>query len=403
MNQFFTSESVTCGHPDKVCDQIADRILDEMLMQDPESRSACEVTCATDQVHIFGEVTTAAKVDYEAVARNVIAEIGYTAPGRGFDADSCRITVDLHEQSPDIAMGITRRGKSEELNSGAGDQGMMFGSACRETETLMPLPIELAHGLVKRLEQVRRTRELPYLLPDGKAQVTVEYEDERPKRVSAVILSAQHREDVDIETIRTDIRQHVIVPAIPKALLDEDTQIFINPTGRFVVGGPAGDSGLTGRKLIVDTYGGYARHGGGSFSGKDPTKVDRSGAYMARYIAKNIVAAGLAEKCEVQLGYSIGLSEPISVRIDTFGTEKVASSALYETVRKQVDLRPAAVIQKFGLTRPIYATVSCYGHFGNHAAAMPWEQTDLAEYLKRTFNRTGEQEIFTKSDDLCLI
>lgn len=403
MNQFFTSESVTCGHPDKVCDQIADRILDEMLMQDPESRSACEVTCATDQVHIFGEVTTAAKVDYEAVARNVIAEIGYTAPGRGFDADSCRITVDLHEQSPDIAMGITRRGKSEELNSGAGDQGMMFGSACRETETLMPLPIELAHGLVKRLEQVRRTRELPYLLPDGKAQVTVEYEDERPKRVSAVILSAQHREDVDIETIRTDIRQHVIVPAIPKALLDEDTQIFINPTGRFVVGGPAGDSGLTGRKLIVDTYGGYARHGGGSFSGKDPTKVDRSGAYMARYIAKNIVAAGLAEKCEVQLGYSIGLSEPISVRIDTFGTEKVASSALYETVRKQVDLRPAAVIQKFGLTRPIYATVSCYGHFGNHAAAMPWEQTDLAEYLKRTFNRTGEQEIFTKSNDLCLI
>lgn len=403
MNQFFTSESVTCGHPDKVCDQIADRILDEMLMQDPESRSACEVTCATDQVHIFGEVTTAAKVDYEAVARNVIAEIGYTAPGRGFDADSCRITVDLHEQSPDIAMGITRRGKSEELNSGAGDQGMMFGSACRETETLMPLPIELAHGLVKRLEQVRRTRELPYLLPDGKAQVTVEYEDERPKRVSAVILSAQHREDVDIETIRTDIRQHVIVPAIPKALLDEDTQIFINPTGRFVVGGPAGDSGLTGRKLIVDTYGGYARHGGGSFSGKDPTKVDRSGAYMARYIAKNIVAAGLAEKCEVQLGYSIGLSEPVSVRIDTFGTEKVASSALYETVRKQVDLRPAAVIQKFGLTRPIYATVSCYGHFGNHAAAMPWEQTDLAEYLKRTFNRTGEQEIFTKSNDLCLI
>lgn len=403
MNQFFTSESVTCGHPDKVCDQIADRILDEMLMQDPESRSACEVTCATDQVHIFGEVTTAAKVDYEAVARNVIAEIGYTAPGRGFDADSCRITVDLHEQSPDIAMGITRRGKSEELNSGAGDQGMMFGFACRETENLMPLPIELAHGLVKRLEQVRRTRELPYLLPDGKAQVTVEYEDERPKRVSAVILSAQHREDVDIETIRTDIRQHVIVPAIPKALLDEDTQIFINPTGRFVVGGPAGDSGLTGRKLIVDTYGGYARHGGGSFSGKDPTKVDRSGAYMARYTAKNIVAAGLAEKCEVQLGYSIGLSEPVSVRIDTFGTEKVASSALYETVRKQVDLRPAAVIQKFGLTRPIYAAVSCYGHFGNHAAAMPWEQTDLAEYLKRTFNRTGEQEIFTKNDDLCLI
>ncbi len=386
MNQFFTSESVTCGHPDKVCDQIADRILDEMLMQDPASRSACEVTCATNQVHIFGEVTTTAKVDYEAVARKVIAEIGYTALGRGFDSENCRITVDLHEQSPDIAMGITRRGKVEELNSGAGDQGMMFGFACRETESLMPLPIELAHGLVKRLERVRRIQELPYLLPDGKAQVTVEYEEDRPRRVSTVILSAQHCEEADIDTIRRDITQHVIVPTIPKGLLDEDTQIFINPTGRFVVGGPAGDSGLTGRKLIVDTYGGYARHGGGSFSGKDPTKVDRSGAYMARYIAKNIVAAGLADKCEVQLGYSIGLAEPVSVRIDTFGTEKMVKAALYEIVRKQVDLRPAAIIQKFGLTRPIYASVSCYGHFGNSAATMPWEQNDLAEQLKRSFN-----------------
>lgn len=386
MNQFFTSESVTCGHPDKVCDQIADRILDEMLMQDPASRSACEVTCATNQVHIFGEVTTTAKVDYEAVARKVIAEIGYTALGRGFDSENCRITVDLHEQSPDIAMGITRRGKVEELNSGAGDQGMMFGFACRETESLMPLPIELAHGLVKRLERVRRMQELPYLLPDGKAQVTVEYEEDRPRRVSTVIMSAQHCEEADIDTIRRDITQHVIVPTIPKGLLDEDTQIFINPTGRFVVGGPAGDSGLTGRKLIVDTYGGYARHGGGSFSGKDPTKVDRSGAYMARYIAKNIVAAGLADKCEVQLGYSIGLAEPVSVRIDTFGTEKMVKAALYEIVRKQVDLRPAAIIQKFGLTRPIYASVSCYGHFGNSAATMPWEQNDLAEQLKRSFN-----------------
>lgn len=386
MNQFFTSESVTCGHPDKVCDQIADRILDEMLRQDPESRSACEVTCVTDQVHIFGEVTTQAVVDYEAVARKVITEIGYTAPGRGFDADSCKIVVDLHEQSPDIARGITRRGKSEELNSGAGDQGIMFGFACRETESLMPLPIELAHGIVKRLERVRRIQELPYLLPDGKAQVTVEYENDWPKRVSTVILSTQHCEDVDIETIRKDITQHVIVPTIPSELMDENTQIFINPTGRFVVGGPAGDSGLTGRKLIVDTYGGYARHGGGSFSGKDPTKVDRSGAYMARYIAKNIVAAGLADKCEVQLGYSIGLSEPVSVRIDTFGTGKMAKAALYETVRKQVDLRPAAIIQKFGLTRPIYASVSCYGHFGNNAATMPWEQTDLAEYLKKVLN-----------------
>lgn len=386
MNQFFTSESVTSGHPDKVCDQIADRILDEMLRQDPDSRSACEVTCATDQVHIFGEVTTTAKVDYEAVARRVIAEIGYTAPGRGFDAESCKIVVDLHEQSPDIARGITRREKNGELNSGAGDQGMMFGFACRETENLMPLPIELAHGLVKRLERVRRTQELPYLLPDGKAQVTVEYEGDRPKRVSTVILSTQHCEDVEIETIRNDMRQHIIVPTIPKELLDQNTQIFINPTGRFVVGGPAGDSGLTGRKIIVDTYGGYARHGGGSFSGKDPTKVDRSGAYMARYIAKNIVAAGLADQCEVQLGYSIGLSEPVSVRIDTFGTEKLVRSALYDIVQKRVDLRPAAIIKKFELTRPVYASVSCYGHFGNNAVAMPWEQTDLAEDLKRALD-----------------
>lgn len=386
MNQFFTSESVTSGHPDKVCDQIADRILDEMLRQDPDSRSACEVTCATDQVHIFGEVTTTAKVDYEAVARRVIAEIGYTAPGRGFDAESCKIVVDLHEQSPDIARGITRREKNGELNSGAGDQGMMFGFACRETENLMPLPIELAHGLVKRLERVRRTQELPYLLPDGKAQVTVEYEGDRPKRVSTVILSTQHCEDVEIETIRNDMRQHIIVPTIPKELLDQNTQIFINPTGRFVVGGPAGDSGLTGRKIIGDTYGGYARHGGGSFSGKDPTKVDRSGAYMARYIAKNIVAAGLADQCEVQLGYSIGLSEPVSVRIDTFGTEKLVRSALYDIVQKRVDLRPAAIIKKFELTRPVYASVSCYGHFGNNAVAMPWEQTDLAEDLKRALD-----------------
>lgn len=386
MKQFFTSESVTCGHPDKICDQIADRILDELLMQDPESRSACEVTCAVDQVHIFGEVTTTAKVDYEAVARKVIAEIGYTASGRGFDAENCRITVDLHEQSPDIAMGITRRGKVEELNSGAGDQGMMFGFACRETESLMPFPIELAHGLVKRLERVRRTQELPYLLPDGKVQVTVEYERDQPRRVSNVILSAQHCEDVDIDTIRRDITQHVIVPTVPKGLLDEDTQIFINPTGRFVIGGPAGDSGLTGQKLMVDTYGGYARHGGGSFSGKDPTKVDRSGAYMARYIAKNIVAAGLADKCEVQISYSIGLAEPVSVRIDTFGMEKMVKSFLEGAVRKQVDLRPAAIIQKFELTRPIYAALSCYGHFGNHAVTMPWEQNELAEQLKRLFN-----------------
>lgn len=383
MNTYFTSESVTCGHPDKVCDQIADRILDAMLMQDPQSRSACEVTCATDQVHIFGEVTTTAKVDYEAIAQRAIAEIGYTAPGRGFDAKTCRIDVDLHEQSPDIAMGITRRIKAEELNSGAGDQGMMFGYACRETDSLMPLPIELAHSLAKRLEQVRRTEELPYLLPDGKTQVTVEYQGNTPKRISTVVLSAQHREEAELQTLRKDLIAHVIMPTLPKELTDEDTQFFINPTGRFVTGGPAGDSGLTGRKLIADTYGGYARHGGGSFSGKDATKVDRSGAYMARYIAKNVVAADLAEQCEVQISYSIGLAEPVSVRIDTFGTGRAVKSSLYEAVIRSVDLRPAAIIRQFGLTRPIYSNISCYGHFGSNARTMPWEQTDLAERLKK--------------------
>ena len=383
MNTYFTSESVTCGHPDKVCDQIADRILDELLAQDPGTRSACEVTCTTDQVHIFGEVTTEADVDYAAAARKVISEIGYTAPGRGFDAETCRVQVDLHEQSPDIAMGITRRLKAEELNSGAGDQGMMFGYACRETDSLMPLPIELAHSLAKRLEQVRRSGELPYLLPDGKTQVTVEYEDDRPKRIAAVIVSAQHREDAEIARLRSDLISHVIMPALPKGMTDQNTQFFINPTGRFVVGGPAGDSGLTGRKLIADTYGGCARHGGGAFSGKDATKVDRSGAYMARYIAKNIVAAGLADRCEVQLSYAIGLAEPISLRIDTFGTGRAARSALYEAVTSCVDMRPAAIIQKFSLTRPIFSKVSCYGHFGSNAADLPWEQTDLAPALRR--------------------
>ena len=383
MTTYFTSESVTCGHPDKVCDQIADRILDEMLRQDPASRSACEVTAATDQVHIFGEVTTAASVDYEAVARDVIAGIGYTAPGRGFDAKTCKITVDLHKQSPDIAMGISRHSEAEALNAGAGDQGMMFGYACRETSSFMPLPIELAHALAKRLEQVRRAEELPYLLPDGKTQVTVAYEDGVPKRISTVVLSTQHREDVDIETVRSDMISHVILPTLPGNLVDKDTQFFINPTGRFVIGGPAGDSGLTGRKLIVDTYGGYARHGGGAFSGKDATKVDRSGAYMARYIAKNVVAAGLADKCEVQLSYSIGLAEPVSVRIDTFNTNRVPEERIVEAVAKLTDLRPAAIIRKFGMTRPIYAQISCYGHFGSNASEMPWEKTDIAAQLEK--------------------
>lgn len=389
MNDCFTSESVTCGHPDKVCDQIADRILDEMLAQDPQSRSACEVTCATNQVHIFGEVTTSAKVDYEAIAREVIAEIGYTAPNRGFDAASCCIVVDLHEQSPDIAMGISRRIESEELNSGAGDQGMMVGFACRETNSLMPLPIELAHSLAKRLEQVRTTEELPYLLPDGKTQVTVEYKNNQPVRISTVIVSAQHRENVNIAKLRNDIISHVIVPTLPKQLIDTDTQFFINPTGRFVVGGPAGDSGLTGRKLMVDTYGGYARHGGGAFSGKDATKVDRSGAYVARYVAKNIVAAGLGDQCEVQLSYSIGLAEPVSVRIKTFGTGTVSEEAIRDAVMQLVDFRPSVIIRSFGLTRPIYSDISCYGHFGYNASRMPWEQTNLADRLKEIIMSGG--------------
>ncbi len=329
-------------------------------------------------MHIFGEVTTKASVDYPSIARLVIEEIGYTCPGRGFDAASCDIRIDLHKQSPDIARGISRRGEAEMLNSGAGDQGMMFGFACRETNSLMPLPIELANSLAKRLEHVRRTSELLYLLPDGKTQVTVEYEDDVPKRIANVIISTQHCEKIDIKTLRSDIINHVIYPTLPADMIDDTTQFFINPTGRFVIGGPAGDSGLTGRKIISDTYGGYARHGGGAFSGKDASKVDRSGAYMARYIAKNIVALKLADKCEVQLSYGIGLAEPIAVRIDTFGTEKVSKYSLYDAVLNSVDLRPAAIIQKFGLTAPIFSKVSCYGHFGNNASMMPWERTDLS-------------------------
>ena len=373
----FTSESVTCGHPDKVCDQVADKILDELLAQDPNSRVACEVTCAENQMHIFGEITSEAKVDYRAAARQVIAEIGYTQPGRGFDASSCEITVDLHHQSPDIARGITRSWEVDRLDAGAGDQGMMFGYACTQTESLMPLPIELAHELAKELEAARRSGELPFLMPDGKSQVTVDYEGDRPVRIASVLVSAQHSGDVPIEAVRDEVRRRVMQSVLPDEMLDDGTQFLVNPTGRFVYGGPAADSGLTGRKLIVDTYGGYARHGGGAFSGKDATKVDRSGAYMARYIAKNIVAQGLAGRCEVQLSYAIGLAEPMSVRIETFGTEKVDGGTLSRAIRNSVDMRPAAIIQRFGLTRPIFSNVSCYGHFGSNACLMPWEQTDL--------------------------
>ncbi len=380
---YFTSESVTRGHPDKLCDQIADRILDEILRQDPEAHVACEVTACTDQVHIFGEVSTDAEVDCEQLARQVIAEIGYTKPERGFDAENCRITVELHRQSPDIARGINRRGSEEDrLNAGAGDQGMMFGFACRQTEDLMPLPIELAHSLVRRLELVRRSGELPFLLPDGKSQVTVEYEGNRPIRIAAVVLAAQHEADIGIYELRSSLISHVILPTLPSGMIDDKTQFYINPTGRFVEGGPAADSGLTGRKLIVDTYGGYARHGGGAFSGKDASKVDRSGAYMARYMAKNIVAAGLAEQCEVQLSYAIGLAEPMSIRVDTFGTGKVSDAEICKAISDRVDCRPAAIIRKFDLTSPNFSRVSCYGHFGSNALTMPWEQTDLAASLR---------------------
>ncbi|MDD6856385.1 MAG: methionine adenosyltransferase [Oscillospiraceae bacterium] len=380
MTTFFSSESVTEGHPDKVCDQIADAILDALLEKDPHSHVACEVTAITDAVHIFGEITSAARVDYEAIARQVIQEIGYTKPGHGFDADSCKITVDVHQQSPDINMGVE---KADAMENGAGDQGMMFGYACRETDSLMPLPIELAHKLTKRLAYVRREGILSYLLPDGKAQVTVEYRDGVPARVDTVVVSSQHEADVSMDKLREDILVHVIRPVIPETMLDADTKYFINPTGRFCIGGPAGDSGLTGRKLIVDTYGGYARHGGGAFSGKDPSKVDRSGAYMARYLAKNVVAAGLADRCEIQISYAIGVAQPVSLLVDTFGTGVTSDESIQKLIRDTVDLRPSAIIDKLNLRTPVYRHTASYGHFGSNAQGLPWEQTDFAEKWRR--------------------
>ena len=379
MHTLFTSESVTKGHPDKVCDQIADAILDALLAQDPMSHVACEVTAITDAVHIFGEITTTAKVNYEQIARDTIRKIGYTEPGHGFDAETCKITVDLHEQSPDINMGVSRE---IEEDAGAGDQGMMFGYACRETESLMPLPIELAQALTKRLAYVREMHILPDILPDGKAQVSVEYDEAgKPVRIDTVVVSTQHTEAISENELRTAIIDEVISRALPADMLDQNTHIYVNPTGRFLIGGPAGDSGLTGRKLIVDTYGGYAHHGGGAFSGKDSSKVDRSAAYMARYIAKNVVAAGLADRCEVQLSYAIGVAQPVSVLVDTFGTEKVAREKIQELV-SAVDMRPAAIIKRFDLRTPNFSKVSCYGHFGENAKDMPWEKTDLAESWK---------------------
>ena len=390
MKRLFTSESVTEGHPDKICDQISDAVLDEILRKDPMARVACETTCTTGIISIMGEITTECYVDFPKIARQVVLDIGYDRAKYGFDGNTCAVVTAIDEQSPDIAQGVNsgyenreKGGIDEENSTGAGDQGMMFGYACDETAELMPMPISLAHKMAKKLTQVRKEGILDYLRPDGKTQVTVEYENDKPIRVDAVVVSSQHSPDVDIEKLREDIKREVILTTVPKELIDENTKYYINPTGRFVVGGPNGDSGLTGRKIIVDTYGGYARHGGGAFSGKDPTKVDRSAAYASRWVAKNVVAAGLARRCEVQLAYAIGVAHPVSIMIDTFGTGTVDEAKIEKAVSELFDLRPHTIISRLGLRKPIYRQLAAYGHMGREDLGVSWEKTDMANALKK--------------------